>query len=133
MSKYTKMFVNSKLVELPLPFSLRLYIKKYNKEEYFKSSEVNDNFAYLVHDIIELSKKLIYDVDNGITPLDINNIITSNTFDDIPLPELQDLMSAISYACGEILSYLVAYDLLHENYYIQELSENSIILEIELK
>lgn len=131
MRKFTKMFNNYKVVVLPFPSALRLYFLKYNKTDQLRIGDYNDAYVYMVYDMFELSKKLVYDVDKGITPEDIYNLLISTGFDFLELPETQDLMSAIDHSCKEILAWLVSYDLYNSNIYIHELSEDKIVLEVE--
>ena len=131
MRKFNKMFDHYKLVVLPFPTALRMYVLKHNKQEFFTDSDINDSFMYLVYDMFVLSKKLVYDINNGITPEDLYHLVVSNGFDSVGVVELNDLLSAIEHGCREMLAWLVTYDLYYSNIYIHELSEDKIVLEVE--
>ena len=96
-----------------------------------KDSEHNEVLKILMYDMLLMCRKFVYDTENGLTPEDIYNLLVSNNMADIEVKELNDLMNTVLLSIKELTTYLVSYDILNSNYYVLELTEDTIILEVE--
>lgn len=127
-----RMFNNSVMVATPLPFPIRMFIEKYDKIEYLTDPYLNETFKEFWYNLLILCKKFIYDVDNGVTYDDIYKTITShNIYVSDNQEELSEFINVLIYTIKEVTILLVSNDILNNNIYIHELTENHVVLEIE--
>ena len=130
-NRNNRLFLNSYVICLPsIPIFIG-YLKKYDKLVMLKDSEHNEVLKILMYDMLLMCRKFVYDTENGLTPEDIYNLLVSNNMADIDVKELNDLMNTVLLSIKELTTYLVSYDILNSNYYVLELTEDTIILEVE--
>lgn len=132
MAKVTRLFNNSRIYILNTPVPLVMYDRKYHQGMLLNDTDYDNSIMNYVYDLMMLCKKYVYSSDS-ITYDDITKIIFSSSMSELvkSQPQLSELINISIETIKELTVFLITNDIIDKNIYIQELSENTLALEVE--